>query len=231
MYPGAHAQTTPDKPAVIMAGSGEIVTYAELDARSNQLAHYWRSIGLDTGDHVALLAENHPDVPRGLLGRDPLGPVPHRGQPVPVARGVRVHHQRQRLALARDHDGDGRHRRGAGRADIAGCTDRLVLDGTIDGFTSYDDAVSSMPTTKLDEEPLGAIMLYSSGTTGQPKGIKRPLTGKAVDDPSNAGISHARTVPAGHGRDQRLPVAGAALSRGAAGVVGGRPRARRAPSW
>ena len=57
MYPGTYAQTTPDKPAYIMAGSGEVVTYRQLDARSNQCAQLFRSLGLTTGDSIALCLE------------------------------------------------------------------------------------------------------------------------------------------------------------------------------
>ena len=57
-YPGVHARSRPDHPAVIMAGSGQTLTYRELDARSNQLAHTLRSQGLTRGDHVALFMEN-----------------------------------------------------------------------------------------------------------------------------------------------------------------------------
>src|SRR5688572_140837 len=60
MYPGAHAQTQPDKPAYVMAGSGEVVTYGELDERSNRLAHLFRDAGLQPGDSVAFMMENHP---------------------------------------------------------------------------------------------------------------------------------------------------------------------------
>ena len=59
MHPGAHAATSPDKPAVVMAGSGEVVTYGQLEARSNQVAHLFRSLGLRTGDAVALCMENN----------------------------------------------------------------------------------------------------------------------------------------------------------------------------
>ena len=58
MYPGVHSQTTPDKPAVVMAGSGEVVTYRDLDERSTRLARLWRSHGLAPGDHVAIFSEN-----------------------------------------------------------------------------------------------------------------------------------------------------------------------------
>ena len=46
MHPSIHATTHPDKPAYIMGGSGEAVSYAELDARSNQGAHLFRSLGI-----------------------------------------------------------------------------------------------------------------------------------------------------------------------------------------
>jgi len=59
MYPGKHAALTPDKPAVIMAGSGEALTYRELNERSMRLAQLFVANGLDEGDRVAILAENH----------------------------------------------------------------------------------------------------------------------------------------------------------------------------
>ncbi len=52
-YPGRWAETDPGKPAVIMATSGEIVTYRELDETANRLSHWFRSLGLKAGDHVA----------------------------------------------------------------------------------------------------------------------------------------------------------------------------------
>jgi acyl-CoA synthetase (AMP-forming)/AMP-acid ligase II len=60
MYPGHHAQTRPDHPAIISEPSGEIVTYRELDERSNQLAQLWHAHGMRRGDHVCVFMENHP---------------------------------------------------------------------------------------------------------------------------------------------------------------------------
>src|SRR5947209_11933331 len=57
-HPFHHAKSTPDKPAYIMAGSGERVTYAQLEARSNQGAHWLRSLGVNAGDGVAFFMEN-----------------------------------------------------------------------------------------------------------------------------------------------------------------------------
>ena len=60
MHPYIHAQKNPDKPAYIMAGSGETVTYRQLDDQSNRIAQLFRSLGLKAGDHIALFLENHP---------------------------------------------------------------------------------------------------------------------------------------------------------------------------
>ena len=60
MYPGALAKTIPEKPAYIMASSGETVTYGELDANSNRAAQLFWSLGLRPGDHIAFCLENHP---------------------------------------------------------------------------------------------------------------------------------------------------------------------------
>ena len=60
MYPAVHAKATPDKPAYIMAQTGEIVTFKELDDRSNRCAQLFRSLGLVPGDCIAFCMENHP---------------------------------------------------------------------------------------------------------------------------------------------------------------------------
>ena len=59
MYPGKHAARRPDHPAFIMAKTGEAVTYAELEARSNRLAHLFRARGLKRLDHYAIFMENN----------------------------------------------------------------------------------------------------------------------------------------------------------------------------
>src|SRR6478735_5460752 len=62
MYPGTWAQKFPDKPALVMAGSGRTLTYAELDERSLRLAHVLQDAGLGVGDVVALLSDNRPEA-------------------------------------------------------------------------------------------------------------------------------------------------------------------------
>jgi acyl-CoA synthetase (AMP-forming)/AMP-acid ligase II len=69
-------------------------------------------------------------------------------------------------------------------AGLGDCGLRLVVGGELDGFDDYDAALARYPTTPLEKQPRGDIMLYSSGTTGRPKGIMRELTGASVDEPS-----------------------------------------------
>src|SRR5436189_31259 len=59
MYPGKYAHTQPDHPCLVMAGSGEIVTYGEYEARTNRLAHLFRAHGLNRLDHYSVFMENN----------------------------------------------------------------------------------------------------------------------------------------------------------------------------
>lgn len=59
MHPSIIAQKTPDKPAIVMASTGETLTFAQLEARSNQGAQLFRKLGLKTGDGIAIFMENN----------------------------------------------------------------------------------------------------------------------------------------------------------------------------
>jgi acyl-CoA synthetase (AMP-forming)/AMP-acid ligase II len=58
------------------------------------------------------------------------------------------------------------------------------LGGEIAGYLSYEEAISAMPSTRITDEVAGTAMLYSSGTTGRPKGVRRKLEGLPIDTPS-----------------------------------------------
>ena len=60
LHPLHHARTTPDKPALVMADTGVVVTYRQLEDGANRVAQLFRSLGLQSGDHIALMLENHP---------------------------------------------------------------------------------------------------------------------------------------------------------------------------
>ncbi|MER6951090.1 AMP-binding protein [Nonomuraea sp. NPDC000554] len=182
MYPGAIAAVTPDKPAVIMAGSGQIITYRRLDEESNRLAHLFRAAGLRPGDHVAFMLANHPL----FLA---IAWAAHRSGLYYTAISSRL--QTDELAYIVDNCGARVFISSADLAEVAtsiaaetpGVELRLMLDGTAEGFSSYEEAVAAHPVTPIEDEVQGADMLYSSGTTGRPKGVKPALPEAPLDAP------------------------------------------------
>ncbi|MEA3019221.1 MAG: long-chain acyl-CoA synthetase [Actinomycetota bacterium] len=182
MYPGAHAQTTPDKPAYIMGGSGEVVTYRELDERSNRLAHVFRAAGLQRGDAIALMMENHPRYFEILWAAQRAGLYyTAMSSRLTQSEAEYIVNDCGAKAFITSH-----YKRDVAEQLIAGTPDvqvRLMLDGTIDGYESYEDAVAAQPSTPIDDESEGIDMLYSSGTTGRPKGVRLNLPEGAMGQP------------------------------------------------
>ncbi|MFO0688074.1 MAG: acyl-CoA synthetase [Myxococcota bacterium] len=181
--PGAHLETRGDAPAVIAAGSGEVVSYRELDARSKQVARMLRAAGLRPGDHVAILLENHPRYFELVWGAQRAGlyttPINWHLKPEEVGyivedcEATALFTSKQLEPIARDlapHLGRVRLRR--------------MLDGTAPGWASYEEEIARHAPIALENEVEGAIMFYSSGTTGRPKGIKPPLSGAAFGETS-----------------------------------------------
>ncbi len=175
MYPGAFIESQPDKPALIMATSGFTQTFAQLDAAANRLSRLLRSAGVHPGDHVAICMENHDRYFEILWGC-------HYAGAVYTACSSRLTSGELRYVI--DDCGAVAFITSAYKAEQAAeiITEtpsvalRLMLDGTIDGYESYEQAVSAHPSEPLDEPRLaGTDMLYSSGTTGRPKGITRPF--------------------------------------------------------
>lgn len=182
MYdPTSHAQKWPDKPAIIMGTSGESLTFADIDERSKKLAQLFWAEGLRKGDHVAILTENHIRYIEVFWAAFRSGlylTAVNRHLTSGEASYIIDDCDAQVLIMSKH------------MAELAAATipntpklrRRLMFDGTIDGFDSYEQAVEEFPAEALAEEPLGRTMLYSSGSTGQPKGVWRPLTGRTVQE-------------------------------------------------
>ena len=183
MYPGEHAKTIPDKAAYVMVGSGEVVTYRQLDERSNRLAHLFRTAGLRRGDSIAFMLENHPRFFEICWAAQRAGlyytAISSRLTPPEAAYIVGDCGAQVFITSAYKRDVAG-----ALVGEMPNVSVRLMLDGVIDGFESYEDAVAKHPTTPIDDESEGGDMLYSSGTTGRPKGVKLPLPETPIGTPS-----------------------------------------------
>ena len=171
MWPRPHAARTPDKPAIVMAESGEVVTYAALDAASNRLAHLLHARGLRWGDHLALCLENGPHYLAVTWAAQRSGLV---------YTPINFHLTAEEVAyIVADCDARALVV-GAGLAEMATAltpqladhvTVRLAVGGALSGYEPYEDGVAAQPATPLAEELEGSAMLYSSGTTGRPKGV------------------------------------------------------------
>ena len=183
MFPGTHARTTPDAPAVVVAETGAVTTYAELDERSTRLARFLREAGLGVGDHVAFLSDNRPEVFEVYWAalRSGLYVTGINSHLTPDEAAYIVADCGARALVASEAVADlavGV----AGRSP--GLEQRLAL-GDVPGFASYEAALASVSAEPLADQPCGADMLYSSGTTGRPKGVQPALPARQVDEPGD----------------------------------------------
>ncbi len=176
MYPGKHAVRLAEQPAVIMAGSGETITYRELEQRSNRLAHLLRRAGLKPRDHYAIFMENtaryveccSAGARSGLyytcinsyLNADELAYIVNNSE----SRVLIISEAKRAVALA-------------ALAHCPAIELVIVVDGAGHGarIVNLDEATTGLPDTPIGDERLGIAMLYSSGTTGRPKGVLKAL--------------------------------------------------------
>ncbi|WP_326548488.1 fatty-acid--CoA ligase FadD4 [Mycolicibacterium sp. ND9-15] len=171
-----HAEATPDKPAVIMHPSGTVVTFGELEARANRLAHHFRQAGLVEGDTVAMLMENneHFHAVMWAARRSGLYYVP-----------INTHLTAAEVAYIIDNSnakaiiGSAALRNtleGLGGELPRGLPELLIIaDDGLEGWQRYPECVAQHAYTPIADEVEGDLLQYSSGTTGRPKGIKREL--------------------------------------------------------
>jgi acyl-CoA synthetase (AMP-forming)/AMP-acid ligase II len=176
MYLGTHARKNPDHAALIMASSGETLSYRELDERSNRLAQLLFARGLRPGDHLAIFTENHPvffdamwAAYRSGLYWTPINSHLTADEAAYIANDCGARALVTTTAL------------GEGAKELLGRTQieiRLMADtggAFVPGYERYEEAVARHPATRLADEREGWQMMYSSGTTGRPKGILPPL--------------------------------------------------------
>jgi len=173
MYPGKFAATTPDRLAYIMGSTGRSVTYKELDDRANQLAQLFHAAGLRPGDHVAICMENHPRYLEVVWGAHYAGLV-YTAASSRLTSGELAYIINDCEAKAFITSRYKADQAAEILPDIMAAPLRLMLDSTIDGYESYEAAVDAQPAEPVPgPRYAGMDMLYSSGTTGRPKGVLR----------------------------------------------------------
>lgn len=153
-----------------MGDSGEVVTYQQLEERSNQGAHLFRSLGLRAGDHVAILMENNHQFLEIVWAAQRSGLIF-----TPISTHLTKHEATYILGNceARLFIGSWLF---ADNCEEVLCEPSHVehffmVGGTRAGFHSWEDASARQPITPINDESNGAPMLYSSGITGMPKGV------------------------------------------------------------
>jgi long-chain acyl-CoA synthetase len=183
LTPSWHAGRTPDAPAIIMGATGETVTYAQLEDRSSRLARALRARGLAEGDTVAICMENN----RAYLE------VAWAAQRSGLRyTAVNSHLRPAEVQYVLDDCGATALVSSAAMAGVLARLDLSVVsvlisaDGDLPGFERYADVLAATPPGPLAEEREGREMLYSSGTTGRPKGVRKQLPGTAFGDQASA---------------------------------------------
>src|SRR6476660_5773604 len=191
MWPGKHALERPDQAAFVMAGTGDTVTYRELNDRSNQLAQCFFETGLRFGDHIAVVMENRPEFFEVCWAAQRSGLY---------YTCINWHFNADETAYILD-DCD---------AQVLVISDtfgdlatellpkmtnvklRLMVGRTVDGYESYEATRDRFPAEPLEEELEGTRMLYSSGTTGRPKGVRYKIPRQRIGDlPAEMGMMTA----------------------------------------
>ncbi len=167
-----NAACWPDKICAIFPDTGEALSFGQLDAAANQIANGLVALGLQPGEGIALLLENGPEFLWLTYGAKRAGlmvtPLSIHLRPNEVAHVLRD--SGARLLVASSTLGEL-----VAALDLSEVPHRYSAGGAITGFTPLDALRTGQPRTwPPGERPLGREFLYSSGTTGLPKGIRRP---------------------------------------------------------
>ena len=187
-HPKIHAANHPDKAAVIMAGSGETISFAQLDANSNRVAHLFRSLGLEHGDTVAICMENRAEFFDLCWGaqRSGLVYVAISNRLTASEIDYILGDSGARVLIASPYLGEALDQ-------LQSPVERYIVGGEKAGWMGLETALVDLPNTPVDDERAGTDMLYSSGTTGQPKGVRLPLPA----DPDIAAVNPLAMIAAG----------------------------------
>ncbi|MGL3105283.1 AMP-binding protein [Bradyrhizobium sp. BR 1432] len=212
MYPGQHARLRPLQPAFIMAATGETVTYRELEARSNRLAHLFRRHGLNRLDHYSIFMENNSRYLEacGAGERSGLYYTCINSFLTPGELAYLLVNSQSKILITSVA------KLNIAREAIQACPDVklcIVADGPgeSDRIVGLAEVTADLPTTPIADEWLGTAMLYSSGTTGRLRMGGTVIIMESFDPErylelvEQWGITHTQLVPTMFSRMLKLP--------------------------
>ncbi|MDR2856502.1 MAG: AMP-binding protein [Novosphingobium sp.] len=185
-HPSRHALTRPDHPAMVIADTGEVLTYRALDEGSNRFARLLRSLGLKPGDRIAAMLCNSTIFPIVYWGATRCGVFitllsTHLK---PAEAAYIIGDSGSRVLVLSGSLGETPRMLAAARAELIGGVERIYHadDAAVAGADSLTAALAAMPASPVDDEISGFHMIYSSGTTGRPKGVVLPFTPGPIDE-------------------------------------------------
>lgn len=183
MYPGKYASEFPDKAAAIHSITKETLTYSELDGNSNRLAQYLHERGLRRGDHICVFMDNNLkffEVAWAALRSGLYVTTINRYLTAPEAAYI-VGDSNSKCLVTTSSLSEVAEKM-LEEGDFANCPHRLMCEDSIPGWESYEDVLVHSTSEPLEDQWMGGAMLYSSGTTGRPKGILRSLPPVRITD-------------------------------------------------
>jgi long-chain acyl-CoA synthetase len=180
-HPFVFARTHPHKPAVIMAETGEAISYRELEARADRNAHLLRSLGLRSGDCIAAMLENGVPIFEIAWAADRAGLY---------FTAVSTRLTMPEVEYIVGDSGAKAFFTSSGLGPITGeLATRLgnvplfMPEPGQPPYRDWREEAAAFSATPIEDETAGGMMLYSSGTTGRPKGVKRALSGASIVAP------------------------------------------------
>jgi long-chain acyl-CoA synthetase len=185
-HPSTHAQARPDDLALVIADTGETLTYRELDEGSNRFAQLLRAEGFKPGDRIALMMRNSPEFALAYWGATRCGCFVTllSTHLKPEEAAYILNDSGSRLLVLSASLGETPRALAAGRAELIPGIGRIFFAGDepIAGAEPLAAALADMPAEPVPDQISGFHMIYSSGTTGRPKGVVLPFTPGPIDE-------------------------------------------------
>lgn len=193
MHPRVFAETHPERFAAIMADGSQTLCYSELEAKANRGAHYFRSLGINNGDAIGIWLPNGIEFFEVYWAAQRAGVYicPISTQLIAEDAAYILNDSGAKLLVT--------DIRVKSAQDLMDCKSSFSLDAIaiLEGI-EWTKAIAPFPETPIADERAGYQMVYSSGTTGRPKGIKVPLS----DQPADAPMKRAELMQKSYGFDE-----------------------------